>query len=305
MGVTVWYDNQRFDTTNTVSVEYLKDDKMQIVFYTLHHKESINIVPDDYRVTTTILVMEGRIKLQSVNEDYDLKIHDAIMLSDIEQSYYAEAEGFTKLLVISSEANQDPQEDEAISQMLLDVEEKDVYTMGHSKRVSLYAKRLALAYEPTYNVVSLSTAASLHDIGKINIPVSILQKPGALTNEEFTIIKQHPLDSYSILKEKFGERAAVAALQHHERLDGSGYPYGLKGDQICMDARIIAISDVFDALTCKRSYNKPRAPIDVVQYLEENVDQYDATFITILRRKVESGDLDDIITAFVNPNTEQ
>lgn len=305
MGVNVWYDNHLFDTTDTVSVECLKDEKMQIVFYTLRHKECINIVPDDYKSTSTIVVLEGKIRFQSIDEVFDLEAHDAIMLTDIEQSYYAEAEGTTKLLAISSEANQDPSEDAAIRQTLMDVEEKDIYTIGHSKRVSLYAKRLALAYESTYNVVSLSAAACMHDIGKINTPITILQKPGKLTDEEFSIIKLHPLDSYTILKDKFGERVAIAASQHHERLDGSGYPYGLEGDKICMDARIIAVADVFDAMTCKRCYNEPKDPLDVVSYLEDNTDKYDATIITILRRKVENGDLHDIITAFVDTSFDQ
>lgn len=299
MGIAIWHDQQRFDTTDTISVECLKDDKMQVVFYTLRHKDCLNIVPDDYSVTSFLTVLEGTLKIASENETFELRAHDMIMLTDIEQSYVAEADGFTKLLAISSEANQDPQEDETLNGMLAEVEEKDIYTMGHSKRVSLYAKRLALAYESTYNVVSLSCAACMHDIGKINTPIEILQKPGKLTDEEFNIIKQHPVDSYAILKDKFGERVALAALQHHERLDGTGYPKGLKGEEISMDARILAVADVFDAMTCKRTYNEPKPPIEVVSYLEQLTDKYDANIIAILRRKVEKGELEDIVTSFV------
>ncbi|MEG0735572.1 MAG: HD domain-containing protein, partial [Longicatena sp.] len=206
--------------------------------------------------------------------------------------------GFSKIIAISSEVNQAPHEDTVLNEMLTIVEEKDTYTKGHSKRVSLYARRLALAYESTYNVASLSVAACMHDIGKINVPITILQKPGRLTDEEFDIIKLHPMDSYTILKDKLGERIARAALQHHERLDGSGYPYGLTAEHISMDARIIAVADVFDAMTCKRTYNEPRNPIEVVAYLEEHLDQYDAAIIAVLRRKVEKGEMDDIVTAF-------
>lgn len=299
MEIKLWHDNHLFDTKETVSVEMLKDDKMQMVFYTLRDKECINIVPDDYSATTIIVVLDGKIRLQSMEGISELHAHDSMMLTDIVQSYYIEANGFAKLLAISSEANQDPDEDAELKKMLLSVEEKDVYTLGHSKRVSLYAKRLALAYESTYNLISLSAAACMHDIGKINIPVSILQKPGKLTSEEFTTIKHHPVDSYTILKDILGERVALAALQHHERLDGSGYPNGLKGDQICMDAKFIAVADVFDAMTCKRTYNEPKDPLEVVSYLEEHLDQYDASIISILRRKVEKGELEDITTAFV------
>ncbi|MEG0274456.1 MAG: HD domain-containing protein [Longicatena sp.] len=293
MGVKIWRDENLFQTTETVSVECLKDDKMQVVFYTLLDKECINIVPDDYPVTSTILVLEGHLNVHSTEKSFDL-----MMLTDINESYYAEAEGFSKIIAISSEVNQAPHEDTVLNEMLTIVEEKDTYTKGHSKRVSLYARRLALAYESTYNVASLSVAACMHDIGKINVPITILQKPGRLTDEEFDIIKLHPMDSYTILKDKLGERIARAALQHHERLDGSGYPYGLTAEHISMDARIIAVADVFDAMTCKRTYNEPRNPIEVVAYLEEHLDQYDAAIIAVLRRKVEKGEMDDIVTAF-------
>ncbi|MGX8850084.1 HD-GYP domain-containing protein [Amedibacillus sp. YH-ame10] len=298
MGVKIWRDENLFQTTETVSVECLKDDKMQVVFYTLLDKECINIVPDDYPVTSTILVLEGHLNVHSTEKSFDLYAHDSMMLTDINESYYAEAEGFSKIIAISSEVNQAPHEDTVLNEMLTIVEEKDTYTKGHSKRVSLYARRLALAYESTYNVASLSVAACMHDIGKINVPITILQKPGRLTDEEFDIIKLHPMDSYTILKDKLGERIARAALQHHERLDGSGYPYGLAAEHISMDARIIAVADVFDAMTCKRTYNEPRKPIEVVAYLEEHLDQYDAAIIAVLRRKVEKGEMDDIVTAF-------
>lgn len=300
MGMKIYRDNHLFDTKETVSVECLKDDKMQVVFYTLRDKECINIVPDDYSVTSVILILEGRIRIQSGDDYFYLDAHDSIMLTDIEESYFAQAEGSAKLLAISSEENQDPEEDEELNQILIQVEKKDVYTLGHSKRVSLYAKHLALAYQSNYDVISLSAAACMHDIGKINTPIDILQKPEKLTKEEFEQIKLHPSDSYELLKNTFSEKVAKAALQHHERIDGSGYPYGLKSDEICMDAKIIAIADVFDAMTCKRTYNEPKAPIEVVEYLEKNVDKYDSTFISILRSKVEKGDFDDIVTSFVS-----
>lgn len=299
MSIQIWHDSGQCNTKTSVSVECLKDTAMQIVLYTLQNKESINIVPDDYDSTSTILLLEGEVRIYSADDSYDLHKHDAAMLVNIEQSYYVEAIGFAKIIAITSEANQDTKEDGAVYTMLAEVEEKDVYTLGHSRRVSLYSKRLALAYESTYNVVVLSAAACLHDIGKINTPIEILRKPGKLTPEEFDIIKRHPTDSYNVLCDKIGERVAVAAKQHHERLDGSGYPDGLRGNEICMDARIIAIADVFDAMTCKRVYNQPTPPLEVIKHLEECSDRYDPTIVAILRRKVENGEMDDILTAFV------
>lgn len=300
MSIKIWHNKSLGNNSTSNSFECFKDDKMQVVLYILQDKESINIVPDDTSVTSTLILLEGGLTIYSADESYKLQTHDAAMLIDIEKSYYAEAIGFTKLLAVTSEANQDSQEDEAVRTMLSDVEKKDVYTLGHSRRVSLYAKRMALAYESTYNVIVLSAAACMHDVGKINTPIEILQKPEKLTEEEFSIIKLHPNDSYAILKDTLGERVAIAAKQHHEKLDGSGYPDGLCGDEISMDARIIAIADIFDAMTCKRIYNEPLPPLEVVEFLESNLDKYDSAIVSILRRKVESGGLDDILTAFVH-----
>lgn len=299
MSIEIWHDQGLYQNSTSTSVECMKNEEMQVGLYTLQNKESINIVPDDYEVTSTFIVLEGKLNIYSANEVHELNTHDMAMLTNIEESYYAEAAGFVKLVIITSEANQDAQEDESVAMMLSEVEKKDVYTLGHSRRVSLYAKRLALAYESTYHVVALSMAGSTHDIGKIDIPIEILQKPSKLSEEEYAIVKLHPIISYDILKEKLGERVAIAARQHHERLDGSGYPYGLVGNEICMDARIIAVADVFDAMTCKRIYNQPLSPLEVVAYLEDNLDKYDASIVAILRRKVEKGELDDILTAFV------
>lgn len=299
MSVKIWRDNGLFVSTTTSSVECLKNNAMQIILYTLQHNETINIVPDDFDVTSTLIIVQGGLKMFSSKEVITLNTYDAVMLENIMQSLVVEAIGFTKLVLISNEAKKDSQEDKIVATILSKVEEKDIYTLGHNRRVSLYSKRLALAYDPSYNVISLSAAACMHDVGKINTPIEILRKPGRLTAEEYEIIKLHPQDSYDILKDRIGEKVAIAAKQHHERLDGSGYPDGLKSNEICMDAKIIAIADVFDSMTCKRIYNKPNQPLEVVKYLEDSPEKYDATIVSILRRKVEKCEMEDILTAFL------
>lgn len=305
MSITIWRDNGLYKTSVSSSTECLTSENMQVGFYALKNKESINIVPDDYPVTSTLILLEGTLHIYTDDQSYDLQTYDMVMLADIEQSYCVEAVGFAKLLAITSVPNQDSQEDAVLGEMLADVESKDVYTLGHSRRVSVYARRLALAYESTYNVATLSAAASVHDIGKIHTPLEILQKPARLTKEEYDIVKRHPGDSYNILKDRLGERVALAARQHHERLDGTGYPDGLRGNEICMDARIIAIADVFDAMTCKRIYNEPTPPLEVVRQLEASSAQYDPVIVALLRRKVESGEMDDVLTAFAHPGTAE
>jgi HD-GYP domain-containing protein (c-di-GMP phosphodiesterase class II) len=103
----------------------------------------------------------------------------------------------------------------------------------------------------------ISRFASLHDVGKVGIPDSILKKPGKLTPEEWEEMKKHTIYGYDLLKEARADQIAQnIALCHHEKFDGAGYPYGLKGDTIPMEARIVALADVFDALTNKRCYKE-------------------------------------------------
>lgn len=135
---------------------------------------------------------------------------------------------------------------------------KDHYTYGHSMRVTYFSmivgKELGLSDELIYE---LQLASLFHDIGKIGTPDSVLNKPTRLTDDEFKIMKQHPSQSYDILKDFDNfEKVARSAKHHHERYDGRGYPDGLKGEEIPLFARIILISDTFDAMTSTRVYRK-------------------------------------------------
>ncbi|WP_409296588.1 HD domain-containing phosphohydrolase [Peribacillus sp. SCS-26] len=138
-----------------------------------------------------------------------------------------------------------------------EVEKKDRYTYKHSERVSEYAVKIAKKLKlPKDRLENLYLASVLHDIGKINTPGEILNKPGKLTDEEFAIIKRHPLDGAEMVKDLYYNEIYTIIVQHHERLNGNGYPYHLKGDDILLEARIIAVSDTFDAMTEDRSYRK-------------------------------------------------
>jgi len=139
-------------------------------------------------------------------------------------------------------------------------EYKDPETGEHIHRVSGYALILAKAYELNEELQDIIVnAAPLHDIGKVGIPDKILLKPGKLEPDEWEIMKTHPLIGYEILKKaksKYLNAGAVIAFTHHEKYDGSGYPKGLKGENIPIMGRIVAIADVFDALTTKRPYKE-------------------------------------------------
>jgi putative nucleotidyltransferase with HDIG domain len=145
----------------------------------------------------------------------------------------------------------------ALVDIVKQVEVKDRYTYMHSDRVANYSIKIAKKMKLTKEQVSHLTIASyLHDIGKIHVPGTILNKQEKLTDEEYAIIKKHPSDGASLVRNTSYEDVAIIIEQHHERLNGSGYPYGLKGDDILLESRIIAVSDTFDAMTEDRVYRK-------------------------------------------------
>jgi PAS domain S-box-containing protein len=150
-----------------------------------------------------------------------------------------------------------------IEAIALTVEMRDMYTAGHQRRVTKLA--IAIAEEiklPESRIDGLRMAGIVHDIGKIQIPAEILNKPGHLTEVEFSMIRNHPRVAYDILKTiEFAWPVAEIVLQHHERLNGSGYPSGLSGDQILMETKILSVADVVEAMASHRPY-RPALGID-------------------------------------------
>lgn len=154
------------------------------------------------------------------------------------------------------------QSQETIALLIRIVESRDSYTAGHSERVARYAKEISalLGYSKTQQE-TLHHAGLLHDIGKIITPESILLKPEALTHEEYLLMQDHATTGESIVATVTALHPLLPAIRHHhERYDGTGYPDGLKGEKIPLDARILAVADAFDAMTTNRIY-RPRKTI--------------------------------------------
>ena len=149
------------------------------------------------------------------------------------------------------------------------LEAKDVYTRGHSERVGATSRRLALALGLSPSEAEIvARAGLLHDIGKIGIPEAVLRKPGSLSADEWNLMRRHPVIGAQIVAPfEFFTAGAVIIRHHHERVDGSGYPDGLAGAAIPMGARIVAVADVYDALTSDRPYRPALSVDDALAHL--------------------------------------
>lgn len=161
---------------------------------------------------------------------------------------------------------------DTIASLIKAEEEKDGYTRGHSDRVTKIS--LAIAHEMELEEEKkklIERAGILHDIGKIGICDAILLKKEKLTDEEWGVIKSHPDKADKILEPlKFLPKERDIILSHHERYDGKGYPRGLKGNQICIEALILAVADAFDAMNSARSYRQPLSKESIISELEKS-----------------------------------
>lgn len=160
---------------------------------------------------------------------------------------------------------------ETVKSLSQAIEVKDPYTNGHSIRVSEFAYALGARVKlPHKKLEDIKTAAILHDIGKIGIEESILNKPGNLTKEEFDKIKQHPENGVKIIQSiRFLKNVADIIVSHHEKMDGTGYPKGKKQGEITAEAAILSIADVYDALTSDRPYRKALTKEQALSIIEE------------------------------------
>jgi len=162
---------------------------------------------------------------------------------------------------------------EIIAALVSAIEIKDTYTKGHALRVQQYscaiAKELKLSQEQIWNI---STAALLHDVGKIGVPEEILNKPGRLTEDEYDVVKLHTIHSKEILENinEFSEIATLA-LHHHENYDGSGYPLGLRESEIPIESQIIQVADALDAMTTDRAYRKAFSINKALEIIKEEM----------------------------------
>lgn len=225
------------------------------------------------------LILESSKQLSNIDKDYV-----RALLSNLKQSYF-----YSTLSSV---------ENELVYRLANLIETRSEETGKHVERVSEISYILACEYGFAEKEAQLiKNASGLHDVGKVGIPDHILNKPAKLTDEEFSIMKEHTLIGFELLRNshlKVFELGAVISLQHHERWDGNGYPYGLTKEEITPEARIVQVADVFEALTHDRCY-RPAWPVEkAIEYMHDmKGKQFDPNLIEIFDRK-----LPDILDLF-------
>ena len=197
---------------------------------------------------------------------------------------------YEKIEKLAEELLDDILSKEDILVNLIDIKNMDNYTYQHSVNVAVLSIVIGVGLKlKKSTLINLAMGALLHDIGKVFIPKEILNKQGPLTDEEFLIIKKHPKLGYDYLSKHFNLKTCslLISLQHHERIDGTGYPLNLKGNKINYLSKIVSIADVYDALTSDRSYKKAFSSSDSLEFIMANANSmFDLDIVSVFSKLV-------------------
>jgi len=254
--------------------------------YGVHYVYIEDPLTDDIVIETAISEETRRRATQTIRVEFrklmnnSLKSTKAISAPDLASAFKPLVNGLIEELLASKPA----------MIMLTDMQVTDLYLYQHSLNVCIYATQLGMSYGYKGNdLFALSIGALMHDIGKTRISKEILFKPDKLTNEEYDEMKRHSEYGFDILRGMTGIPlvSAHCAFQHHERMDGSGYPRGLKNNEIHHFAQWTGIADVFDAMTTNRVYRKAMLPHEAVEVLYTgSVHQFDREKLALFRDKI-------------------
>ncbi|MFB6469085.1 HD domain-containing phosphohydrolase [Cytobacillus sp. Hz8] len=241
-----------------------RENGVDIMYQTVFKDKMFYVYPsEDPETYEFVYILSGEIEYEGNGEKQILKAHDYFTVKGLKSPEFFKAKtDVTYLWIITEPTFHQLSEDHRnLNDLIKKVESRDRYTFNHSERVAVYSMKVAKKLKlDTATANKLNRAAELHDIGKINVPVEILNKPGKLTKDEFDLIKKHPGDGADMVRKTSYSYLAEIIEQHHERIDGSGYPFGLKGNEITLEAKIIAVCDTYDAMTDDRAYRKALSP---------------------------------------------
>jgi len=230
-------------------------------------------------------ILDGKVSYKQQDTNIYIEKGDYFYAHKLKEDICLKAENEVTMLYVSTQPvfhllSNEIKELNQISSM---IQEKDLYTHNHEQRVNNYCVKIASKMNMTKEgLEKLFYSALYHDVGKINVPDEILLKPGALTREEFEYVKKHPTDGRKLVEKTYLREIGEIIEQHHERLDGSGYPLGLQEDEIRVEAKIVAVLDSFDAMTSDRPYRKGMSPKIAMEELKKFVGiHYDKNVVEI------------------------
>lgn len=267
LGADIRYNDEPLETavSDYSTLELLSTgDGTEVVRWSVKKGGRLGLTPnEDWHGCEFFYLIHGTLRGEVRERVVELKGGSTLSASQLTEPVIFIAEDDTLIIYVTSRPtfHMVSQQVQDLMGMAVAVEEKDEYTAGHCRRIRdlsvLVGERLKL---PPSSIHSLTFGAFLHDIGKSRIPTAILNKPGPLTPDEWEVMKQHTRLGKELVDKTCISEAGPVIEQHHERLDGSGYPLGLSGDDIVLEAQIVTVVDSYDAMTTDRPYRKGRSP---------------------------------------------
>ncbi|MFG6115280.1 HD domain-containing phosphohydrolase [Halobacillus sp. MO56] len=261
-------------------------DGVEIMLQTVYEDNIFYIYPSENKeVMEFFYILNGELQGEVEGRKINLKKNDYFSTKNLSSPVHFTAKKDTRYLWVITEPTFKNVSDyiKKLKDIVYTVERKDRYTYMHSKRVAHYTVKVAQKLNLNKQQLEYAhLAAELHDVGKINIPKEILNKPGKLTTKEFDLIKKHPGEGADMVEKTYYKDLAPIIIQHHERLDGSGYPFGLTGEEISLEAKIIAVCDTFDAMTEDRTYRKAFTAEYAIEEIKSLVGiHYEAEIVSV------------------------
>ncbi|MBO8154860.1 MAG: HD domain-containing protein [Bacillaceae bacterium] len=256
-----------------------QDSKQEILYHKLTKGKFWSITTSEQHFFEGFMLVKGSMRLQSSEEELVITPGYMIEGNPINRHIIFQALTDCEFVYVSSMSFFESyfQKTKQMQDLAVAIEQKDGYTAEHCNRIMHYSMQVGKAYGLTNDeLYILSFASYFHDIGKIKVPDHIFQKPGALTNEEFDVIKRHTTYGKALLEETdITElvQAAPIVEQHHERFDGKGYPHGLNHQEIDIRAAIIFVVDSYDAMTTDRIYRKALSKEKAIHELISNKEK--------------------------------
>lgn len=287
-----------FVVTVDAKIVAANDEFLRLIGYKrneIYGKEAMEIVCADERERVLKHIKElnpERYRLRLLTKDKKIKYVTASPLTfKIDKTVFRLTEFIDNTALVALQNEQIVALKKTAIALSATIEKRDAYTVGHMSRTAAIAVEIAKLLDldnKTINMIDLGS--SIHDIGKIEVPIEILTKPNKLEAHEWEFIKRHPTTGYDILGEiDFDEQVKNIVLLHHEHQDGSGYPNGLVGKSIPLEVSIVAVADSLEAIAGVRPYRKALSFIDAIEIMKQHSEQYHPKSLAAACHLVESG----------------